>query len=275
MTGAGTAPWLRVATANAASGRAASPASAPPDLGPFARDAAGLDVDVLGVQELDHLLERSRGVDQTADLVDALARGGAPWHARFAAAVHGTPGNARTMRHAPATDLAEPSYGVALLSRHPVEEWWEHRMEPSSLRVKVARPTWTDEQDVVVGDEPRVALAGRVAGPGGAVTVVTTHLSFVPWRAGGQLRELAGWARSLPRPLVLLGDLNLPGRIPSLVTGWSAVAAGPTYPADRPAVRLDHVLLDAGTTSLRAAGPATLHRLGASDHLAVRAELVG
>lgn len=270
---------LTLVTANAASGREtraelAAEAGAP-DLTAWAEQAAALAPDVLAVQEVDHLLPRSGEVDQTALLVRTLAEqrtpaDGAPWHSRFAAAVHGTPGNARTMRSAPGTDAAEPSYGVALLSRHPVAEWRELRMAPSAIRVPVPRPSWVDEDFVVVPDEQRVALAARIEAPVGDVTVVTTHLSFVPWRAAGQLRELVAWARDLPRPLVLLGDLNLPGRVPSTLTGWCAVAAGPTFPAGRPTVQLDHVLVDPRS---RPSEPATSHRLAGSDHLAWRVRL--
>ncbi|WP_185995419.1 endonuclease/exonuclease/phosphatase family protein [Nocardioides campestrisoli] len=263
---------LRIATANAASGRSPSPASGhakdPGDwaLDDWAHDAAALDLDLLAVQEVDHLLPRSGHADQTATVAHALAAGGDPWHARFAAAVHGTPGNAATMRPAPATVGEEPSYGVALLSRHPVEQWDEHRMAPSAVRIPVRNPSWTDEERVVVADEQRVALAARVLAPGGPVTVVTTHLSFVPWRAGAQLRGLVAWARALPRPLVLLGDLNLPASVASRLTGWTRVPTGPTYPAQRPVARLDHVLLDGCT-----AEEAGTVRLAGADHLAVRA----
>ena len=101
--------------------------------------------------------------------------------------------------------------------------------------------------------------------------MVTTHLSFVPWRAAAQLRELVAWARALPRPLVLLGDLNLPGNIPATLTGWTPVAAGATYPAHRPVARLDHVLLDGldPGQSTRA----TTHQLAGSDHLPLVCDL--
>ncbi|WP_162599771.1 endonuclease/exonuclease/phosphatase family protein [Nocardioides solisilvae] len=260
---------LALATGNAASGRDGRPgAPSTPDLTDWAADAATLAVDVVAAQEVDHLLPRSGGVDQTALLREALSGGGDAWHSRFAAAVHGTPGDITTMRSAPATRLAEPSYGVALLSRHPVTEWHELRMAPSAVKVPVPRPSWTDEPLVVVPDEQRVALAARVEAPGGAVTVVTTHLSFVPWRAAGQLRELVAWARGLPRPLVLAGDLNLPAPVVERLVrgaGLRRVPTGPTYPARRPVGRLDHVLVD----GLVPVGEASLHRLAASDHLAV------
>jgi endonuclease/exonuclease/phosphatase family metal-dependent hydrolase len=260
---------LRVATANSASGRdqlTGQPART------WAAAVAELDVDVLAVQEVDHLLERSGRADQTAEINAACARGGPAWSARFAPAVTGTPGSSRTMRPASATTAGEPSYGVALLSRHPVREWHELRLAPSRVRLPVLLPPAAPRRFLWAPDEQRVALAAEVAAPGGDVTVVCTHLSFAPLRAVAQLREIVRWTRALPRPLVLLGDLNLPGRVPARLTGWSPVLRAPTYPAWRPRVQLDHVLVDAGTGDVRVVEATTLP-VGGSDHRALRAEL--
>ncbi len=286
-------PVLRVATANAASGRGAA---GRPDLPAFAADAALLDVDVLAVQEVDHLLPRSGAVDQTAVLAAACAGDGPPWTARFAAAVLGTPGPARAFRPATGGDreAGEPAYGVALLSRHPVTAWSELRMRPSRVALPVPDPAgglqWAP-------DEQRVALAGVVAAPGGPVGVVVTHLSFAPLRAAAQLRELRRWARDLPRPLLLLGDLNLPGGVPAALTGWAPLVRATTFPATAPRVQLDHVLLDAGgggggdaggvgggvagdvgggvagTAGAVVGEPGGRYVLGGSDHLALTATL--
>lgn len=260
---------LRVATANAASGR--DKRAGQPDLPAWATAAAGLDVDVLAVQEVDYLLERSGRVDQAAEIATACAGDGPPWTARFAAAVHGTPANERTMRSATSTRDGEPSYGVALLTRHPVRQWHELRMDAAGVRVPVPFPD-DGRPFFWVPDEQRVALAGLVETPGGDVTVVCTHLSFAPRRAAGQLRELVTWARALPRPLLLLGDLNLPGRLPANITGWSPLAQGATYPARLPLVQLDHVLLDAGDATVRV-GDTSVRVVAHSDHRALRAEL--
>ena len=85
------------------------------------------------------------------------------------------------------------------------------------------------------------ALRATVATPFGAVTVVTTHLSFLPVSRTRQLRRLA---RALPRegPLVLLGDLNLGLRAASRATGLAAEPVGPTFPADSPVRQIDHLL---------------------------------
>ena len=260
---------LRVATANAAGGRDRTGAAGAAQWERWAAAAATLDVDVLGVQEVDHLLPRSGAVDQTTALAAALAAGEA-WESRFAAAVHGTPGSAATFRAAGASPADEPSYGVALLSRHPVRRWAELRLTPSRARLPVLLPPGGDRGVLWVPDEPRVALAAVVAAPAGDVTVVTTHLSFGPWRAVPQLWEVVRWVRDLPGPRVLLGDLNLPGRLAAGVSGWTPALRAPTYPASAPRVQLDHVLVD-GPTSVRSA---TTRTVGHSDHLALRAELV-
>jgi len=265
-----TTTTLRVATANAASG--GDQHTGCPAFASWTTSAVKLDVDVLAVQEVDHLLDRSGRVDQVAEIAAAHERTGGPWTGRFAAAVHGTPGSRRTMRPARSTEPGRPSYGVALVSRYPVREWHELRMGPSRARLPVPLPPGAAQRLLWAPDEQRVALAGLVSAPGCDVTVVCTHLSFFPPRAVRQLRELTAWARSLPRPLILLGDLNLPGRVPARVTGWSPLARAPTYPASGPRLQLDHVLLDPGgrTVTVRAAAA---RPVASSDHLALRVEV--
>lgn len=259
---------LRVATANAASGRDHTGGAGAVSWERWASAAAALDVDVLAVQEVDHLLPRSGRVDQTSVLAAHLAGAAPAWESRFAAAVHGTPGSRHTFRAAVATRTEEPSYGVALLSRHPVRRWAELRLGPSRARLPVVVPAG-GPRVVWVPDEPRVALAAVVAAPGGDVTVVTTHLSFSPWRARRQLREVVRWCGGLPGPRVLLGDLNLPSRLVG-VPGWTPALRAPTFPSSGPRVQLDHVLLGPG---LHVRG-ATTRVVAASDHLALRAELL-
>jgi endonuclease/exonuclease/phosphatase family metal-dependent hydrolase len=262
-----------VATANAASGRDRRGRIDAASWARWGAAAAALDVDVLAVQEVDHRLPRSGEVDQTSALADLLRADGPAWSARFAAAVHGTPGTLAGFR--PAAPVAddrpeEPSYGVALLSRHPVTAWRELRLGPSRVRLPVPLPPGSGRRVLWVPDEPRVALAAVVAAPGGPVSVVTTHLSFAPLRARAQLREVVRWCADLPRPLVLLGDLNLPPRLVRFA-GAPALRA-PTHPAHRPRVQLDHVLLD-DPTGRYAVGDAATYRVADSDHLAVRVVL--
>jgi endonuclease/exonuclease/phosphatase family metal-dependent hydrolase len=78
----------------------------------------------------------------------------------------------------------------------------------------------------------------------GQLCVICTHLSFSPSQAVRQLRRLVAWSAALPRPLVLLGDLNLPGTLPARLTGWRPLVRAATYPSSRPRLQLDHALGD-------------------------------
>ena len=257
MHEAADAAW-RVATANLASGR--DRRTFRPAFERLLADLDTLRIDLLGVQEVDDRLPRSGGIDQAAAVAEALRGDGPAWHWHFCAAVHGTPGRRTTMRPAEGSTPHAPGYGIALLSRHPVLAWHELRMAPARLAVPVP-------------DEQRVALAAVVRTPQGLATAITTHLSFVPTRAAEQLRELVRWADALPRPRVLLGDLNLPGVVAHRVSGWSPAVRATTYPAARPALQLDHIQTDAGPDGVFVRAGAAVP-LGRSDHLALRADLV-
>lgn len=201
--------------------------------------AAGLDADVVGLQEVDRHQERSDRRDLTVEVAAAL---GADHH-RFAAAVVGTPGEAwRAATVADRTTEREPHYGVALVSRLPVLSWHEVELPAAPVRSPVLLPG--TRRVVWLRDEPRLGLAAVVEGPEGPFTVATTHLSFVPGWNGVQLRTLTAALRRFPGPRVLLGDLNMPGRLPGLLTGWQPLARTATYPTWRPRVQLDHVLGD-------------------------------
>jgi endonuclease/exonuclease/phosphatase family metal-dependent hydrolase len=139
--------------------------------------AAAIDADVVGLQEVDRLQGRSSSLDQTAVVADAL--GAAHW--RYVPALHGTPGRSVTWTTAIEDDGAltlGPTYGVALVSRLPVREWHVRRFGPAPVAMPLMVPGVRGLTRIP--DEPRVALAGVVDGPGGPMTVVTAHLSFVP-----------------------------------------------------------------------------------------------
>jgi endonuclease/exonuclease/phosphatase family metal-dependent hydrolase len=120
---------------------------------------------------------------------------------------------------------------------------------------------------ILLDDEPRVLLTAVVDTPRGPLTVATTHLSFVPGWNVHQLRLAVRALRALPAPRILLGDLNLPGRLAGMVSGWRMLARAATYPSPAPKVQFDHVLLDRrGAGDLGVARSVRTPAVGLSDH---------
>lgn len=222
-----------------------------------------LGADVLGLQEVDRHQPRSGTVHQTE--VVAVAMRAVSW--RFVPALLGTPDPPRRWTAVDGTDgaTAGPAYGIGLVSRLPVRAWYVRRFAAARVGAPLRVPG--ERLLVPTPDQPRVAVAAVVDGPQGPFTVANVHLSFVPGWNVMQLRALTHWLGTLPGPRVLLGDLNLPGRLPARLTGWTQLARALTYPAHRPRVQLDHVLTDRlGDVVVQHTG---VLALGVSDHRAL------
>lgn len=269
MTGAA-GTTIRVAAINLASGRDHTGTSLPAS--ELAAAVAGLDADVVAVAEVDAGQPRSHDVDQPAVLAAAL--GAADW--RYAATVRGTPAPepVRTWvpsdpvrLRGPADPGGGPVYGVALFSRLPVRRWHVLGLDAGRARLPVPAPDPGTGQVRTrwFADEPRAAIAAELDG----LTVIGTHLSFGPTTAVRQLRRIVDRSSSLPGPVVVAGDLNLGGPLPSIVTGGHRLVTGPTFPASAPWVQLDHLLALGGLTGVAP----SIHRLDVGDHRAVSASV--
>ena len=89
-------------------------------------------------------------------------------------------------------------------------------------------------------------MVAQLDTPDGPLTVVNTHLSFVPGWNRLQLRHLRRDLAALPGPHVLMGDLNMAPPAPERITGMRGLGRAVTFPAGAPARQLDHVLVDRG-----------------------------
>ena len=248
---------MRLATFNILHGRSVADGNV--DVDRFAHAIRELDADIVALQEVDRDQPRSHRTDLTAVAARAM---GARSH-RFVAALVGTPGESWV----PATGAehaGEPTYGIALLSRFPAHDWHATRMPAIPVRVPMRLPV--SRRVVIVREEPRLLLRARVDTPTGAITIATTHLSFVPGWNRLQLRRIARDVAQLRGPLVLMGDLNMSGHQAAAITGCRRLGAVATFPVDRPERQLDHILF-------RDASPRVLHvhaaRLPVSDHRAL------
>ncbi|MEN0128423.1 MAG: endonuclease/exonuclease/phosphatase family protein [Brevundimonas sp.] len=240
---------MRLATYNILHGR--SLVDGRVDVDRFAAAVRELDADVVGLQEVDRNQPRSRRADLAA--VAALAAG-ASEH-RYVATMTGLPGLWTSARGE--STPRRPSYGIALLSRYPVSSW---RVVPLPRK---GRLTWVANRPV--RDEPRAALAAVVDGPQGPLTVVNTHLTWLDGWNDHQLGILLDEVADLPRPLVIMGDLNMPPARADR-SGLQPLASAHTYPVGEPVRQIDHIL---GDGPVRAAGPARSVDTGLSDHRAL------
>ncbi len=239
----------------------------------LADTVAATGADVLALQEVDRFQPRSGGVDQAALAAEALGA-----RHRYLGLVHGTPGedgwSAAPHDHRPnghdepADGAQDPTYGVALVVTRPVRAWHVLRLDPARGRYPIPVPS-RPPRVLWIPDEPRAAVAAVLEDP--VMTVVCTHLSFVPGTNVRQLRRLRRWLDGLPLPHVVLGDLNLPGGLPARLTGWTPLVTGPTFPSPGPRVQLDHVLAAGLPAGTRVRG--RIERLAVSDHCAAVADV--
>jgi endonuclease/exonuclease/phosphatase family metal-dependent hydrolase len=217
--------------------------------------------DVLALQEVDRFQPRSAHSDLTAVAAEAM---GAVDH-RFVAALSGSPGTTWTA----ATGAEQPDtagYGVALLSRCPAISWQVVRLP--TLRVPAPWRFHDRRVPSLVREEPRVAVAAELDSPLGRLTVANTHLSFLRYWNGRQLRQLVSTLAGATRPLVLTGDLNM-GPDRAAASGLRSLVAHRTFPADAPREQIDHVLADGPIVAVRS----EVRRLPLSDHLALIVDL--
>lgn len=224
-----------------------------------------LDLEVLGLNEVDYQMERSGFRDQARDA--ALAMGAVDW--RFGPSYRGFDHSRTPVPGAlfgPDDEISGAHYGIALLSRIPVRKW--HRLELGRspiglplLNSRNGRRSW-----YFCVDEPHLAIAAELVN---GWVVVATHLSFVTPVAVPQLLRVRLWANSLGRKVAIVGDMNLARAFIPLRPRWQSTVNESTYPSWNPTVQLDHILLPRDVTGR----PLALPRVGLSDHLPIGVEV--
>jgi endonuclease/exonuclease/phosphatase family metal-dependent hydrolase len=123
---------------------------------------------------------------------------------------------------------------------------------------------------IYIRDEPRIALAATLAN---GVTVINTHLSFVPGYNIKQLRAIKRWAVELESEMnstaLIVGDLNLPKNLPVVASQWRSLATQATYPSWGAKIQFDYILTRSSIGARQLPTVAT----GVSDHLPLSTEL--
>lgn len=267
---------MRVATVNLLHGRSLIDGLV--DTERMTAAVAGLHADIVGLQEVDRYQPRSGHVDQTQAIASAVADAAtSPVFYRFVPAIIGEPGGRWTAaRDADphsgddlgSTEHLPPSYGIALISRIPVQSWHVIELRHAPVKSPILMPG--TRRPMLLADEPRRAIAAVFAeGAAPFRTVATTHLSFVPGWNVRQLRLVQHALRELPGPRLILGDLNMPSGVVRRATRWTSIVRAPTFPSPDPKIQFDHLLTD--DSKMRPSSTEIVH-LAFSDHRAVVAD---
>ena len=244
----------------------------------LAAQSALLNADIVGLQEVDSGQVRSDFRNQVRD----VARGmDAPYWV-FVPAILGTPGqdwelsqDVHIHHHEDEQQPEGSHYGVGLVSRFPISDIEVMRFPAAPLSLPLLVPGPKGATLLKVADEPRVAIIATINTPSGSITVATTHLSFVPGFNIKQLRQLSVRLKQIDGPVILLGDLNLPSRLPEFISGLDSLARIATYPVSKPRIQFDHILsrgLNQRQVS-KARKSARSLALDVSDHCALSVEI--
>ncbi len=188
--------------------------------------------DVVALQEIDVGVERTGRIDQAH---------------RYGELTRMTPLFGDFM------DYQGGQYGMALLSRLPIVEWWNQRLPP--------------------GEEPRSSVAAlvRMEGSGRDLVVVGVHLYRTEEERLAQARRLMEVLDGEEAPVLLVGDFNSMRGSPVmnlLGEAWSApTKTGETFtfPADAPTREIDFILVRA-PRGFRVLEYRVLDETVASDH---------
>lgn len=246
----------------------------------YATAVQSLASDVIALQEVDFNLERSDSRNQSSDVAEVI--GAAHWG--FAPAISGTPGvKWRKLKVDEKVLFTEENvneinqdgyYGISIISKVPVKSWLRLELSRSVIGMPLAVANAKGKLSLLyVKDEPRVALAAVLDN---GWTVINTHLSFVPFVNIYQLFKLSRWAKAIEREystkVILLGDFNLPGGIPSKLTLWKRATQSLSYPSWSPKISFDYILLR--QEYLCQSSEVTAPTIDISDHRPLSIDLV-
>ena len=188
--------------------------------------------DVVALQEIDVGCQRTQGVDQARKLGELTGM-----HAVFG----------------PFMDYGGGRYGMALLSRHPVETTWNHRLPK--------------------GPEPRTALTARIRVTGTERRFVLSSIHFYRTEEErlAQAKDLLSALDGERLPVILAGDFNSRPESPVLKHlerrfTLVAKAGNPmTFPAPEPDREIDWFMISKGAP-LKIISASVIDERVASDH---------
>ena len=236
--------------------------------------------DFICLQEVDYQQPRSDFLNQTK--IIAKSSGLKYW--AFLPAIFGTPGE----KWKKVTNLEQSiitaenesintakSYGIGIATNQPIKKLYAKKLGKSVIGMPLLIPNekGTGVRFIYVKDEPRVVLIIELES---GVTIATTHLSFVPGVNIYQLNRISFLLRNIPGEKILAGDLNLPGNLPSKLSGFRSLAAAATYPSWKEKIQFDYIMAKKGLIKNNRVAATLIKSTGRpiiSDHTPIGVEL--
>ncbi len=203
--------------------------------------------DFIGLQEVDYLQPRSGGINQTKVIAEKLGLK----HWAYLPSLIGTPGErwhkVEDLEEALITEKSkqvskEKSYGIGIATNVAIKKLYLKYLGRSwvGMPLLIPREDAKGVKFIYVKDEPRIALIAELEN---GVTIANTHLSFVPGVNVFQLNRLSSFMKDLPGDELLIGDLNLPGNLPTKVSGFKSLISHSTYPSWKPSIQFDYIMV--------------------------------
>ncbi|MTA36924.1 MAG: hypothetical protein F2570_03565 [Actinobacteria bacterium] len=266
---------MRITSWNFLHGMTIPPSSLPPEPGVLANAITDLGSDVMALQEVDYLQDRSNKENQVANIASLL---GAKYWA-FAPSLTGATESSWSKKIAEdqklvtnASVTGSAGYGIGLISKIPVTSWHRLELRGSPFGLLLFLPIDGKLKRTYIRDHPRSAIAAVLEN---GWLIVNTHLSFIPIVNSFQLSKIKRWIKRLPvkdkSKIILLGDFNMLGGLPARTPFWNSLAKMKTFPSWSPKTQLDYIL------SQSVASEDVIHHqtqhCGLSDHLPITVEI--
>jgi endonuclease/exonuclease/phosphatase family metal-dependent hydrolase len=211
--------------------------------------------DVLLLQEVDHLNERSFSEEQTKEFAEII---GAEYWA-FAPTVwrkddqwHDWPSQPETGFPELVTSSSpsnQPGYGISIISKIPIVKWQRKELHKAWFGWWLGWTTNGVTTKSWVKDHARNAVAAYFED---GTVIINTHLSWEPFFRQLQLIELKRWASKIAKDkslrVFIAGDLNIPSGWLKGVNSWRwrSTTQQLTFPAWEPTQQIDHFLTSSG-----------------------------
>ena len=237
-----------------------------------------LQPNFIALQEVDYFQSRSDLTNQTKLVAQSMQL--KYW--AYLPTLIGTPGekwhSVKDLKNSIITESSidknpKASYGIALATNWPIKKLYVKKLGRSivGMPLPIPKDNGKGVRFIYVKDEPRVALIAELEN---GYTIATTHLSFVPGVNVFQLNKLTSYLKKLPGLALLTGDLNLPGNLPSKLSGFKSLISQATYPSWKPKIQFDYIMLrKSEIKSVSSIKPIKSTATGISDHTPIGVEI--